>query len=91
MNDNWKDTIGIVNNVLQSPSSIKYKSSLRSPSPYTTNMNVYHDPETNTYVVEYPGSGSAWNIIDEATAKEIIEQSTIDNSHSEWVKNWFKN
>ena len=75
--------------ILQSPSVIKYNSSIHSPKPYHTNMNVYHNTTTNQYVLEYPGSGSAWNIVDEVTAKEIIEKSVVDESYSKWVKEHF--
>jgi hypothetical protein len=66
--------------ILQSPNCVRYNSVI--PSPYETNINVYHDPIKNKYVVEYPGSGSRWIIIDETEAKKIIESSSLHKSYS---------
>ena len=65
---------------------IKYMSHKRCPDPYHTNINIYHLPTTNQYVMEFPGSGSVWQMIDEDTAKSYIDNSTIDEEYTKWLE-----
>lgn len=85
MNDYYKyvlSCMAITNQV----GCIKYISQKKCPKPYHANINIYHLPTTNQYVMEFPGSGSVWQIIDENTAKPYIDNSTIDEEYTKWLE-----
>lgn len=67
---------------------IRYISNVPCLPPYITNQNVYHNTDTNEFVLEFPGSGSTFMEINEEQARQIIECSVVDEEYAKWKREY---